>query len=741
MPTFVHPSLLWGLPLAGVPLLIHLINVLRHRRVRWAAMEFLLASQKRNRTWVALKQLLLLLVRTAAVALLVLVVAQPVIQSPLGGLFGQSRIHHTVILDDSFSMSERWGDTSALEEAKRVVARIGAEAARRAQPQTFTLLRFSRAERPALGTQPDLLRETVDRRFAEALAERLESIEPSHLAVGAAPALRAVGQLMGREGGDRRVVYLVSDFRARQWDEPGELTDLLTRLNEAGAELHLVNCVDAHRPNLAVAELVAGPGTRAAGVPLSMEVTVKNFGTAPARDVPVSLETDGQPRPAVAIAEILPGEAATERFSMHFPTAGEHRITARLDADAVVADNARHCVIDVPQDLPVLLIDGDPRADDARYLSAALAPGGPVPTGIRTRIELPRYLSLNPLSPFRSIYLLNVDRLDASAVAALEEYVRSGGGLGVFLGERCDNRRITDQWHRDATGFFPAPLAGETELPVDRLQRAPDLEVGEHPVFRVFRGQRNSFLATVIVERYFAVPDDWQPAPDSATRVIARLRNGAPLALERSFGDGRVVAFLTSAAPTWNNWARANPSFVVAMLELQAFLGARPVEDAPCRAGEPVHVELDPIEYQGQVRFSLPGDRDDSTALVDAVLGPDGKLVASLPSADRSGIYQAELMRKDGAKQVRRLAVNVDADEGDLTPMPGPELASRLKGVGYHYHGAGAFQLAEQARAGRNLADPLLYLLVLLLVVEQVLAWSAGYHPPAGQLVAKGGAR
>ncbi len=66
MPTFVHPAAV----LAGacrsasaLPVLIHLINMMRHRRVQWAAMEFLLASQKKNRTWVMLKQLLLLLLR------------------------------------------------------------------------------------------------------------------------------------------------------------------------------------------------------------------------------------------------------------------------------------------------------------------------------------------------------------------------------------------------------------------------------------------------------------------------------------------------------------------------------------------------------------------------------------------------------------------------------------------------------------------------------------------------------
>src|SRR3989339_719290 len=105
---FVHPLLLWGLLAVGVPVLIHLINMLRHRRVPWAAMEFLLVSQKKNRTWVLLKQLLLLLLRMTAIAVLVLAVAKPRLPSQWAGMFGTATTHHVVLLDDSYSMSDGW---------------------------------------------------------------------------------------------------------------------------------------------------------------------------------------------------------------------------------------------------------------------------------------------------------------------------------------------------------------------------------------------------------------------------------------------------------------------------------------------------------------------------------------------------------------------------------------------------------------------------------------------------------
>src|SRR5690242_6983379 len=107
MPGFVHESLLWwGLPLVGVPVLIHLINLMRHRRVEWAAMEFLLESQKRHRRSILFKELLLLLLRMLAVAAVVLMLAQPLLRNRIGSLLGGSKTHHVVLVDDSFSMSD-----------------------------------------------------------------------------------------------------------------------------------------------------------------------------------------------------------------------------------------------------------------------------------------------------------------------------------------------------------------------------------------------------------------------------------------------------------------------------------------------------------------------------------------------------------------------------------------------------------------------------------------------------------
>lgn len=746
MLTFVDPSLLlWGLPLVGVPVLIHLINLLRHRRVQWAAMEFLLASQKKNSSWIKLKEFLLLLLRMLAVAAVVLIVAQPRVWDELGRFFGGGKTHHIVLLDDSFSMADRWSDTSAFDEAKRVVERLGESLAQEPLAQTFTLLRFSRAGRGQDGSPPDLLKAQINTEFGNQLKDVLRPLQPSQMAASPGPALEAIEQLLGEAKDEDRVVYLVTDFRANEWNDPGELTEMLARLDRARVHLRLVNCVDAAHSNLAITALEPSGGAQAAGVPLSFDVTVTNFGSDNAEDVSILLQEDGQARPALSIDKLAPGESETRRFAAFFPTAGEHVVAASLGSDPVAIDNLRFTLVDLPASVPMLLIDGAADAFNARYLAAALAPGGAVKTGLDPQIETISYLNRNkPLDKFSTVFLLDVERLDNAGVEALENYVRRGGGLGIFLGDRCRASFYNDKLYRDGQGVFPLPLVAKTQLLVDRLQRGADFEISDHPIFKIFAGERNSYLQSVTIDWYFSSPKTWAPAADSTTKVIARLRNGAPLAVERKFGEGRVVAILTTAAPQWNNWSR-NPSFVVAALEMQATLAARPVLDANRAVGAPIELELDPGRYQPQVRLMSPGDRSgggsapsenanasaEGGALVSHAATTEGEtnLRASFPAAAVSGIYELQLTTLDNQAEIRHLAFNVNAAEGDLSTVGPSELAERLKGVRYEYAQSDAFQLAARDLAGSNLSQWVLYLLVALLVGEQALACSASYHP------------
>ena len=396
----------------AIPVLIHLINMLRQRRVKCAAMEFLLVSQKKNRTWVVLRELLLLALRMLAVAAIVLMLAQPLMRSSLARFLGSTTTHHVVLLDDSFSMSDRWADTDAFQVAKQSIARLGEQAAAQGISQSFTLLRLSQAAPAVVPLAPIYSPRWLRLPFPIGLADLLRPLAPTALAVGPVPAFSVLDELLGPSEGEQRIVYLVSDYRTRQWAEPDELKQTLSKLSGEGTRIELVDCVDKTRPNLAIESLKPLSGTRAAGVALFHEVAVTNYGTDPVHDVSVLLEEDGSPRPAVLIDSIAAGKTESRRFPVRFPTAGQHLLAASLDSDAVLTDNRFHNVIDLPLTVRVLVVDGDPEGNDARFLAWALSPGGPVETGITTQVEPIRYLDTESLDEFAVIYLTNINRLD-----------------------------------------------------------------------------------------------------------------------------------------------------------------------------------------------------------------------------------------------------------------------------------------------------------------------------------------
>ncbi len=751
--SFLFPTLLTiGLPLIAVPILIHLINLRRQQRIRWAAMQFLIESQRRNRRWIFLKQLLLLLARMAVIAVLVLMLAHLVLRNEWLSLLGRGTTHHLVLLDDSYSMGDRWKETTALNEGKRAVQAIVDQASQQSDTQLITLLRFSEAAKLSAGAQPKVFAERINDNFRSRLESLLASWEPSETDVGPADALKAVPRLPLAESDQSLIVYLVSDFRARQFSSATEIRKLLANLKEKEhvSQIHLVRCVREARPNLAIKSLKPISGVRAAGVEMWMNVTVANYGDAPARGVTVQLQQDGDALPALVLDDIPARDEISHKFRVQFAGTGAHSLAATLPADAVNVDNRRYFACDLPAARPVLIIDGSSDGRGGHQLSLALAPGGNTHTGWQPHIEPPSFLAdVDRLSQQAAVCLLDVPHLNDDELAALENYVRNGGGVAFFVGPKADRDFYNDRLYKSNAGLFPAPLKLPTQLLDREGETAPDVEVAQHQLFQIFAGRRNSFLPLLMVNYFYSLQDDWQPPIDGSTRVIARLRNDAPLVIEKKFGKGRVIAQLTKLSTgdtplgRWTNWS-VNPAFPVLANELASYLAFSHESDPLFNIGDNLVVTAPEGKYESRFRFLLPGKpvtSDVASAsgqahasslarpevMVEAT-STNNLLTAKLESISESGVYEVQLQPINGPVERRDYAVNVPIEEGDLALTPSPDLTRQLAGVDYQMHDASDMVLDSQQLAGFQMSDALLGGLVILLLMEQLLAYLASYH-------------
>lgn len=736
MPAFAYPFFLWALALVAVPVLIHLINLFRRRRVSWAAMEFLLASRRRNQRRILLKQWLLLLMRMAAVALLVLVVARPYASSWWSAL-GRGQTHIIVLLDDSYSMEDTDAAGNSWRRATGAVESLVRSVHSNAEAVLVSVLRFSQAAGADTANPADFFRQPVGTELLQRLPARLDELQPTARADGPLPALELAAEWTEDLGNERTVVYVISDFRRRDWEEGAQTLEPLEQLADRNVSVRFLRTVQEENANLTLRSVRPLRRDVAVDVPLELAVEVENRGATAARRVSVHLKTDEAVLPTLEIEEVAPRSSAVERVTVSFATAGQHTVTAQLEEDAIPPDNVRYAVVDVPQEMSVLLVDGDPQSRSARYAAAAFAPGAAVRTGIRPQIEPPRFLAQNALDAFDSIFLFDVGQLAPTAVTALEDYLRDGGGVCFFLGERVDTAFYNQQLYRDGDGLFPAALSAPREMAPDRLRAAPDVSVTGHPVFRIFQGQQNSFLNAILVSRYFTL-DEQRRKPTAET--IARLRNGHPLALEVPYERGKVVVFLTTAAPIWNNWARGNPSFVVTLLELHGYLRRLPEATESATVGEAIRFDYRSDRYQPALRWQPPPETGLPPETLSVEAGEQPQVTVQLPAAELPGVYTLRLIDRDGTSAEKRFAVNVDPSEGDVRLLTQERFSSRYGDL------VDAFTPAELS-AGQTLEQlagspdrMLLYLLMLLVIGEQAVARWTSYHPK-DRVAAAGGAR
>lgn len=748
---FINPSLvLPGLGLLALPVIIHLINRMRYRRVRFAAMEFLLASQRRNRQRLLFEQLLLLLLRMLIVIGLVLLLSRLILDPAQLSFFRGARTQHVVLLDDSLSQREQWGDTSAFDEGVKAIRALVSAGASRPNTQELSLLLLSRPELPVFADRP------MHSALEEELANSLDSasLRCGYRQLDLSEGLRAAGRYLSERKGYVQHLHVISDFRATDWRDQSTMQGAIEQLTNAGVNVNLVRTVGESRPNRTLSELTGAVQVAAAGVPLRLRVGVRNQSDQLATDVRVALYDDNQLLPSsLTIERIEPNTEVIQEIDIRFASPTKHKLRAELEADALLEDNQRFLAVDVSPTIPVLIINGNPTGDEAAYLADALA-ADPTNTGVSATVENLDALRRRPLDGYRCVMLMNVAELPADSIDILEKYVADGGGLVWYLGPQVRPAHYSSALYRGGQGLFPVPLApSRAELLADVTNPGADLLPVDHPVFRVLAGEDNPFIKSVRVSEYFPVANEWvkddQQRRDRV-QTICRLRNQSPLMFEHRFGQGRVVTCLTTADPTWNTWA-LNPSYVVFQLELLKHV-ARTSRNLELRlVGEPIQLALDPAMYTDTIEITRPdGDQTvrmqataetaENSAGTTATTEKTGagresssrlQLRATYRETNQPGIYGVRLVDQSSTVEQRLLAYNVDPREGALPLLSSDELRKRIgDNRRVQIQEPGRLTWTKGDEVGSEVRRGLLWLLLAMLLVEQILAWKLSYHPP-----------
>lgn len=575
MELFLHPwFMVAGGLLVSAPIIIHLINRMRFKRIRWAAMEFLLKSQKRNRRRLIIEQMILLALRCLLVLLAGFLVARFVGAKPTG-----QGATHIVILDDTPSMADQFSEkgpkTSSFAVAREQIKLLARSAAQSPTHQQMRIYRLSDLETV-------LFDQRLNDHSSDAIDEKLRDAKPSALHIDPLKGIDKAQTLFNDVAQGQKILHLVGDFRDVDWSGPGaeELNKSIEKMVESGIHLSLIDTahpyrgsgrqVVLHHDNLAITDLHAESRVVAEGVETEFSVTIRNYSSSDKKTF-LHIKVDGDANKGFAgsrpIERIPADDSVTEKFTLIFakkkpslpvsssdlPEDRERKrrldqefvqVTAELEPEetGLQADNIRDMVVEVRKRVPTLVVDGsgqDPDLDggDLKHLRAAYEAARSYEI---ERCKVDDLDKIN-LDLYPTLIFLNVGEIkSAKTLQKVQEYVQHGGSLCYFLGDKARPAFYNDTLFKKFSGLFPLLIESKPYDPLNpdgreteeqREEKAKDrLRFDEQPKL-LFRDAKHDAVRTLAewrsglrylsIDRYFkAQPRSrWDPEPISGVRA------------------------------------------------------------------------------------------------------------------------------------------------------------------------------------------------------------------------------
>jgi hypothetical protein len=665
---FLAPLMLVGLAALAVPIAIHLIGRQRAKVVKFAALDFLLATKRRTARRLRLRERLLLLVRAIACAAVAIALAKPYTScARKGPRVTRGPQAAVLVIDDSFASGylvegKPWL-SRASAEARRLLTQLGPEA-------EVAIVRASAgADHPTELTR-DHLR----------LRDQLLALEPSARPADTTRALARAAQLLAASSHARKTVYLIS-LLARTGLRPDD-----PPWGKDGPALVTLDLRPAAMPNLAVTALRADAEPGAGSRSVAFDAEVANYSELPAKpELSLTIADRVVARGTLALG---PGEKRTKRFLATVPPGArstDAQVSLAVAGDALPIDDRRWVRASLRDRVRVLLVDGDPRTvrhdDEVFYVEAALRPGDREDSGTDVRVITSEELAgievkakataaAIELEDFDVVILANVTALPIERVNALAAWVRAGGGILVAPGDHVDPAA----YDRTMLPLLPQSLQDPLDTPwgataEERDSRSLHLVKWEadHPIFTPF-----SKAAPELADAKFSKISLLGPTTATADRkVLARFTNGAAALVEASIGAGRTLLFTSTLDRDWNDLP-IHPGFLPLMQQAVRHLARKHASfgDTDHAVGSSVVLptgDLKKLEVRGPdgLGAMFEGDRIASRSSV------------RFGKTDRPGVYRVAGTDQTGGTHDRdelAFAVNLDPHGSDLTAAAATEL-------------------------------------------------------------------
>ena len=648
--SFLNPGFLWALPLASIPILIHLLSKRRLPEISFPTIMFLRALEPREIRRLRLRELLLLILRTLAMILIICAFARPSVEPK--GAATRAAAAVAVILDDSESMGALDEQARPRIEGARERGLAIVDAARAGDEIAITT---------TTGPQAPLANRSGDR---VRLERTVRQIGTTWLPGDMEQALERARRFLGRSALKARELYVIGDFQATNFTPAAR--EKVALISRSGARVYLLPVVASRVPNHAIDDLdpELRPGPQGKG--LEMRVRLVNHADVPSDRLAVRARR-GDALIGGGDVSLLADEArwaslpidwrAGEVAAVAADSKGKAPVVVESDVDALAGDDRRYAVLGAPRRLRVLrIVESRDGAPPPRFVALALDPTQDGSGGYAVEAGTPASLLGINHGRYDAVILEDIASLSGDAETRLRAFLREGGGIVVALGPHAD----LDYYGRK---LFP----GMIDLAVDGIERAAEGQSFEirarAPAHPILEGLSLTVGSPLTQSKLTALARGRTTTPKA--EVVVATTGGLPVVVAAP----QVAVFLGSLSDDWGDlpYSGAFVPLVRGLVD-HAARTSSPGSLEKALVGRPPAAYLD-VSPSGAVAVRGPESyRSQATVVAE---GSGFRAVADAPAVV-PGFYVFE----SGAREAATVAVNPDPIESDLRPIPIDSLAT-----------------------------------------------------------------
>lgn len=525
---FLYPGFLFALLAIAIPIVIHLFNFRKYKRVYFSNVAFLKEVKEQNSSRQNLKNLLILLCRILAIVFLVLAFARPYFTNGNQADLGVRKVV-SIFVDNSYSMDAVNKEGSLLDEAKRTAKKIVNSYALNDKFQLLTNDFEGKHQR--LLNKEEIL-SAIDEIKVSAIHRELQQVINRQQAVFT--------------GGGSYISYIISDFQESfAGKEPIK--------KEEGNQISLIKLNANALPNIAVDSVSFLSPVHLPGTSEKIVIKVRNYSDEDAQNIPLKLLINNQQK-AVANVTVKAGQSKYDTLSFNGLTTGWQKAVVSIKDFPLTFDDNLNFTFNVNQNQSVLVING--KLELSKYIDALY--------GADPYFKLSRVPENNinyAVIPKFSLVVLNALQNPSTGLAnELKNYINNGGSVVIFP-DAGVNKEVYNQFLK-VLGLPIVEQVNKTDVKVSQVEL-------KHPLFKDIFEQLPEKMDLPQVHEYFT----YAKTQGQYQENLMQLPLGNFFLARFSKGAGSVYLLSSGLNETESNFAR-HPLFIPVMYKI-AFSSAK----------------------------------------------------------------------------------------------------------------------------------------------------------------------